>query len=78
MSNTPPPLRAGWQASKTSADRSLDCPGDVFERFDFVVASIHGRLKLDRKAQTERLVKAISDPHTTIVGHMTGLQRRPG
>jgi len=38
LSNTPPPLRAGWQASTTSADGSLDCPGDVFERFDFVVA----------------------------------------
>ncbi|MGX1167072.1 DNA polymerase (family 10) [Bradyrhizobium sp. USDA 372] len=62
------------------ADGSLDYPGDVLERFDFVVASIHGRFKLDRKAQTQRLLRAISDPHTTIIGHMTGrqLQRRPG
>jgi DNA polymerase (family 10) len=52
----------------------------VLQRFDFVVASIHGRFKLDRKAQTQRLLRAISDRHTTIIGHMTGrqLQRRPG
>jgi len=62
------------------ADGSLDYADDVLERFDFVVASIHGRFKLDRKAQTQRLLRAISDPHTTIIGHMTGrqLQRRPG
>jgi DNA polymerase (family X) len=62
------------------ADGSLDYPEEVLERFDFVVASIHGRFKLDRKAQTQRLLRAISDPHTTIIGHMTGrqLQRRPG
>src|SRR4051795_9254486 len=62
------------------ADGSLDYADDVLQRFDFVVASIHGRFKLDRKAQTQRLLRAISDPHTTIIGHMTGrqLQRRPG
>jgi DNA polymerase (family 10) len=62
------------------ADGSLDYEDDVLGRFDFVVASIHGRFKLDRKAQTLRLLRAISHPHTTIIGHMTGrqLQRRPG
>ncbi|WP_050382962.1 DNA polymerase/3'-5' exonuclease PolX [Bradyrhizobium pachyrhizi] len=62
------------------ADGSLDYPDDVLDRFDFVVASIHRRFKLDREAQTQRLLRAISDPHTTIIGHMTGrqLQRRPG
>ena len=62
------------------ADGSLDYEDDVLEGFDFVVASIHGRFKLDRKAQTLRLLRAISHPHTTIIGHMTGrqLQRRPG
>lgn len=73
-----PPLRSGIE-SDILADGSLDYDGDVLERFDFVVASIHGRFKLDRKAQTQRLLRAISDPHTTIIGHMTGrqLQRRP-
>jgi DNA polymerase (family 10) len=62
------------------ADGSLDYPDEVLERFDFVVGSIHGRFKLDRKPQTQRLLRAISNPQTTIIGHMTGrqLQRRPG
>src|SRR3954451_773566 len=62
------------------ADGSLDYDDDVLEGFDFVVASVHSRFKLDRKAQTLRLLRAISHPHTTIIGHMTGrqLQRRPG
>ncbi len=66
--------------SDVLADGSLDYPDDVLARFDFVVASIHGRFKLDRRAQTQRLLRAISDPRTTIIGHMTGrqLQRRPG
>jgi histidinol phosphatase-like PHP family hydrolase len=57
------------------ADGSLDYPNEVLDRFDFVVASIHGRFKLDRMAQTKRLLRAISNPHTTIFGHMT--ERRP-
>jgi DNA polymerase (family X) len=62
------------------ADGSLDYPDDVLDQFDFVVASIHGRFKLDRKAQTDRLLRAVSNRYTTIIGHMTGrqLQRRPG
>ncbi|SCB51108.1 Histidinol phosphatase [Bradyrhizobium yuanmingense] len=62
------------------ADGSLDYPDEALKQFDFVVASIHGRFKLDRKAQTQRLLRAISHPCTTIIGHMTGrqLQRRPG
>jgi DNA polymerase (family 10) len=62
------------------ADGSLDYPDDVLDRFDFVVASIHGRFKLDRRAQTERLLRAVANRRTTILGHMTGrqLMRRPG
>jgi DNA polymerase (family 10) len=62
------------------ADGSLDYPDNILEDFDFVVASIHSRFKLPKKEQTERILKAIKNPHTTIIGHMTGrqLQRRPG
>jgi DNA polymerase (family 10) len=62
------------------ADGSLDYPDEVLASFDFVVASIHSRFKMDRKAQTGRLLRAIANPHTTIIGHMTGRQllRRPG
>jgi DNA polymerase (family X) len=62
------------------ADGSLDYPDEILSRFDFVVASIHGRFKLEEKEQTARLLRAISNPRTTILGHMTGrqLMRRPG
>jgi DNA polymerase (family 10) len=61
-------------------DGSLDYPDSVLARFDFVIASIHGRFRLDKKAQTDRLLRAVANPHTTILGHMTGRQllRRPG
>jgi DNA polymerase (family 10) len=62
------------------ADGSLDYPEDVLARFDFIVASVHGQFKTDRAAQTERIIRAVSNPYTTILGHMTGRQllRRPG
>jgi DNA polymerase (family 10) len=62
------------------ADGALDYSDDVLAGFDFVVSSIHSRFKLDRAAQTERLIRAVANPHTTILGHMTGRQllRRPG
>jgi DNA polymerase (family 10) len=62
------------------ADGSLDYPEEVLGKFDFVVASVHSRFKMGRKEQTDRILKAIKNPHTTIIGHMTGrqLQRRPG
>jgi DNA polymerase (family 10) len=61
-------------------DGSLDYPDEVLEKFDFVVASIHGQFRLDREAQTERLLRAVSNPFTTVLGHMTGRQllRRRG
>lgn len=61
-------------------DGSLDYPEDVLALFDFVVASVHGRFKLSRKEQTDRILQAVANPRTTILGHMTGRQllRRPG
>jgi DNA polymerase (family X) len=62
------------------ADGALDYPDEVLARFDFVVASVHGRFKLDRKAQTRRIIRAVGNPRTTILGHPTGrrLLQRPG
>jgi DNA polymerase (family 10) len=62
------------------ADGSLDYPDEVLARFDFVVASVHGRFKLDCKTQTQRIIRAVANPFTTILGHLTGRQllRRPG
>jgi DNA polymerase (family X) len=61
-------------------DGSLDYLEDVLKRFDFIVASVHGQFKMDRAEQTERIIRAVSNPYTTILGHMTGRQllRRPG
>jgi DNA polymerase (family 10) len=56
------------------ADGSLDYPDDILKRFDFVVASIHSRFKLSRKEQTDRILRAVANPRTTILGHMTGRQ----
>ena len=62
------------------ADGALDYSDEMLETFDFVVASVHGRFKMDRAEQTERIIRAVSNPYTTILGHMTGRQllRRPG
>ena len=54
------------------ADGRLDYPDDILDRFDFVVASVHSRLSMDRAAMTERLLNALDDPHLTILGHPTG------
>jgi DNA polymerase (family 10) len=66
--------------SDIRADGSLDYPEDVLARFDFVVASVHSRFRLDTEAQTARIVRAVSNPYTTILGHLTGrlLLRREG
>lgn len=61
-------------------DGSLDYPEDVLGSFDFVVSSIHSGLSMDRKKATARLLQAIENPYTTILGHPTGrlLLRREG
>jgi DNA polymerase (family 10) len=61
-------------------DGSLDYPDAVLASFDVVIASIHSKFRLGRKEQTDRIVKAVENPHTTILGHVTGrqLMRRPG
>lgn len=52
-------------------DGSLDFPGDILARLDFVVVSIHSSFSLDRVRMTDRVIKAISSPHATILGHPT-------
>ncbi len=61
-------------------DGSLDYPDDVLRQFDFIVASIHGQFRMDREAQTDRLLRAVANPFVSILGHMTGRQllRRAG
>jgi len=53
-------------------DGSLDYPDEILQRFDFIVASVHSVLNMNKEKATTRLVKAIENPYTTILGHPTG------
>lgn len=53
-------------------DGSLDYSDEVLQSFDFVVASVHSNLRMDKQKATARLIKAIENPYTTILGHPTG------
>ena len=53
-------------------DGSLDYADDVLASLDFVVASIHGQFNLSQEEQTQRMLRAISNPYVDIIGHPTG------
>ena len=53
-------------------DGSLDYDEKVLERFDFVIASVHSKLSMTEKDATQRLLTAIRNPYTFILGHPTG------
>ncbi len=53
-------------------DGSLDYPEDVLESFDIVIASIHSNLKMTEEKAMMRLLNAINNPYTSILGHPTG------
>lgn len=53
-------------------DGSLDYSDDILKTFDFVVASVHSILRMDEDKATSRLITAIENPYTTILGHPTG------
>jgi DNA polymerase (family 10) len=54
------------------ADGSIDYADTVLDRFDFVVGSVHSRFNMDRATMTSRVLRALDDPHLTILGHPTG------
>lgn len=60
-------------------DGSLDMDDDMLASLDLVVASVHSKLRMDRKAMTERMVLAAAHPHVDILGHCTGrlIGKRP-
>ncbi|HYH78595.1 MAG TPA: DNA polymerase/3'-5' exonuclease PolX [Longimicrobium sp.] len=61
-------------------DGSLDYADDVLASFDYVVGSVHSAFGIGRKAMTDRLLRAVSNPRITMLGHATGrlLLRRDG
>ncbi|MDB4914863.1 MAG: hypothetical protein JWM95_2507 [Gemmatimonadetes bacterium] len=54
------------------SDGLVDYGSDILGRFDFVVGSIHSRFAMDRTTMTARVLRALDDPHLTILGHPTG------
>jgi DNA polymerase (family X) len=61
-------------------DGSLDYSEKILSTFDLVIASVHSNLKMNEEKAMMRLLNAINNPYTTILGHMTGrlLLSRPG
>ena len=53
-------------------DGSLDYPKDVLASFDLVIASVHSNLKMPQEKAMNRLITAIENPYTSILGHPTG------
>ena len=53
-------------------DGSLDYPDEILADLDFVVASIHTSFNVTEEEATERIVRAVENPHVSILGHLTG------
>lgn len=51
---------------------TLDQAPEMLDRLDIVVASVHSKLRSDKPAMTRRMLAAIADPHTNVLGHCTG------
>lgn len=57
-------------------DGALDLPDAALEILDVVIASPHVKLRQEPAAMTERMMRAVANPHVDVIGHPTG--RRPG
>ncbi len=53
-------------------DGSLDYTPEILASFDLVIASVHSNLRMSQEKAMERVLKAIANPYTTILGHPTG------
>ena len=53
-------------------DGSLDYTPEILKTFDYVVASVHSNIKMNEEKAMQRLIRAIENPFTTILGHPTG------
>lgn len=52
-------------------DGTMDYGKDL-DLFDFVIASVHSRFQMEKDEMTERILRAMDDPHVTFLGHLTG------
>lgn len=53
-------------------DGTLDQDAELLDELDVVVASVHSHLRADRESMTHRMVRAIANPRTNVLGHCTG------
>jgi len=53
-------------------DGSLDQSDELLGRVDVVVASVHSKLRMERTSMTRRILAAVANPHTDVLGHCTG------
>jgi len=53
-------------------DGSMDFPDDVLASLDLVIASVHSSFGQDADTVTERIIRAVRNPHVHILGHCTG------
>jgi DNA polymerase (family 10) len=61
-------------------DGRLDFSDDVLATLDYVVASVHSSFRQSREDMTARIIRALENPHVTMLGHLTGrllLEREP-
>ena len=61
-------------------DGTLDFPDEILAQLDYCVASVHNVFNLPEAEMTARIIRAISNPHVTMLGHLTGrllLSREP-
>lgn len=53
-------------------DGSLDYPDEILATFELVVASVHSMFTMSEADMTERMIRAVRNPNTTVLGHLTG------
>jgi DNA polymerase (family X) len=61
-------------------DGTLDFPDDLLAELDYTVASVHNAMTLPEEEMTARILRAVANPHVTMLGHLTGrllLKREP-
>jgi DNA polymerase (family 10) len=61
-------------------DGVLDFPDEILAQLDYVIASVHASFSMGQAEMTSRIIRAIANPHVTILGHLTGrmlLTREP-
>jgi len=61
-------------------DGSLDINDEILAKMDYVIAGVHSSFKMSEEAMTERIIRAVKNPHVKIISHLTGrlLLKRDG